>query len=56
MIDERCIDGSPHVFVFLRQETKEPTWHNFVTEDVFFCQKCLTTKSVEVPKKEARRW
>lgn len=56
MTTERCIDGSPHQFVFLRQTVTEKSWHNYRTEDLYFCQKCLTQQAVEVQKKEERRW
>lgn len=49
-------DQCEHHFVFLRQITSEETWHNFVTFDVFFCDKCLTQKKVEAIKPNASRW
>lgn len=50
-----------HKFIFLRQETRNigyarnPTWE---TKDVYFCEKCLTYKSVKVDAeyKESSEW
>ena len=53
---DRCIDNSPHTFVFVRQESEEVTRHYWETYDVYFCQKCLKYEKVEVPKKERRGW
>lgn len=39
-----------HKYIFLRKEVEEKTWHNFVDNDVFFCEKCLEYKKIEQPK------
>ncbi len=51
MTTERCIDGLPHNFKFLRQNTNEVSWHY----DIYFCCKCLKQERVEVPKKMEHR-
>ena len=53
-ITDLCIDGAAHNFALLRQETREKSWHCFVTEDIFFCTKCLKQQKVEVEKVERR--
>ncbi len=54
---ENCIDGTPHNFVYLRQTSAEISWHNWRTDDVYYCSKCLAQRRVEVPKQqEQRRW
>lgn len=39
-----------HEFIFLEKKTKEETWHNFVTYDIFYCKKCLEYRQKEIPK------
>jgi hypothetical protein len=43
-LSEKC----EHKFAFLRQQTEEVTWHNFKKYDVYFCEKCLEYKRIEV--------
>jgi C4-type Zn-finger protein len=45
-----------HKFVYLRQRTEEKSWHNWVTIDVYYCEKCLTYKEIEIEKQEPKRW
>lgn len=46
MPEESC----EHKFVYLRQESIGVSWHNWKKFDVYYCEKCLTYKKIELDK------